>query len=402
MTLANLKQFLYDHPGYLKKGDWAISAATDCPENVCRLAKQEVKEEIKRKNENVSVSTGGTGNHEDFEDLDCYQEFLRDRGISPEDVVSVKHWQNMAGDPRFSVVTKNEQTVAEEDLREAILADIRKEAPGLYIPSANPLPKTGNLAVYHIPDIHLGKVAPNWTLGDATRVVQGVLEDLIQFAQIHNPEHNLLPLGHDILQVDYEHVSRSGTMHTTSSLTPVEMSVTKHSAFRAARHLGSHMIRRLSALAPTDTIIVPSNHSENSDLALGEVWKCQFEHDDRIRVDNDEDTDKVFEWGLNSLLMTHGHTVKWENLPLLFAVEYPQIWGRTKYREVLTGHFHHSKKRQIGDYQEMQGVTCRISPSLSPTDRWHRRFGYYSIPGAEVFIYNREKGIVAHYMRKIL
>ena len=33
-------------------------------------------------------------------------EHLLERGIDKKDVISVKHWQNMGGDLRFSVVTK--------------------------------------------------------------------------------------------------------------------------------------------------------------------------------------------------------------------------------------------------------------------------------------------------------
>ena len=40
---------------------------------------------------------------------------LKERGIKKEDVVSVKHWQSMKGDLRFSIVTKEKKHIKDEE-----------------------------------------------------------------------------------------------------------------------------------------------------------------------------------------------------------------------------------------------------------------------------------------------
>ena len=47
-------------------------------------------------------------------------EHLKERGINKEDVISVKHWQSMNGELRFSIVTKEKQRLQENELLEKI------------------------------------------------------------------------------------------------------------------------------------------------------------------------------------------------------------------------------------------------------------------------------------------
>ena len=50
---------------------------------------------------------------------------LKERGINKEDVVSVKHWQNMGGELRFSIVTKQEYGLDEEQILDKINNKVR-------------------------------------------------------------------------------------------------------------------------------------------------------------------------------------------------------------------------------------------------------------------------------------
>ena len=54
---------------------------------------------------------------------------LKERGIKKKDVVSVKHWQNMNGELRFSVVTKEGQGFSENDLLKRVGKFISEHAP---------------------------------------------------------------------------------------------------------------------------------------------------------------------------------------------------------------------------------------------------------------------------------
>jgi hypothetical protein len=54
---------------------------------------------------------------------------LKERGINKEDVVSVKHWQNMGGELRFSIVTKQEYGLDEEQILDKIKSLIEDYSP---------------------------------------------------------------------------------------------------------------------------------------------------------------------------------------------------------------------------------------------------------------------------------
>ena len=54
---------------------------------------------------------------------------LKERGIDKKDVVSVKHWQSMKGELRFSIVTKEQYGIAEEQILDKITDLIEDYSP---------------------------------------------------------------------------------------------------------------------------------------------------------------------------------------------------------------------------------------------------------------------------------
>lgn len=98
MTKDQIKAFLSEKPGYLKEGAERLSEKLNCSVETCRHALKEARIEARdgNTNENESVITE-------------FQTFLDKNEIAPEDVKSVKFWQTMSGDQRFSVVTKGDE-----------------------------------------------------------------------------------------------------------------------------------------------------------------------------------------------------------------------------------------------------------------------------------------------------
>lgn len=56
----------------------------------------------------------------------------------------------------------------------------------------------------------------------------------------------------------------------------------------------------------------------------------------------------VHEFGVNMILLHHGDRAKPDRLVHFAAAEFPEIWGRTKYRLALSGHVHHESAKEIG------------------------------------------------------
>ena len=89
-------------------------------------------------------------------------EHLQERGIDKKDVVSVKHWQNMSGELRFSVVTKT-NVVDEKDVFNNVIKLIEDYSPNY--PKIKH--KEGeNLLVINPADVHIGKYANESETGE--------------------------------------------------------------------------------------------------------------------------------------------------------------------------------------------------------------------------------------------
>ena len=100
MTKQEIKNFLKENVGYLKKGSEFLSEKFNCSVETCRLALREARAELKGSDfdlDNVSEN-----------DISEFNKFLKDNEIEKSDIKSVKFWQNMTGDNRFSVVVKGE------------------------------------------------------------------------------------------------------------------------------------------------------------------------------------------------------------------------------------------------------------------------------------------------------
>ena len=69
------------------------------------------------------------------------------------------------------------------------------------------------------------------------------------------------------------------------------------------------------------------------------------------------------------IMMAHGDVAK-KQLPMLFAGEYPNIWSKSKYREIHTGHFH---KEVVSDES---GVVKRQFGTPKKPDPYERKNGY--------------------------
>ena len=73
-----------------------------------------------------------------------------------------------------------------------------------------------------------------------------------------------------------------------------------------------------------------------------------------------------------------------------YKKENPEAWGRTKFREIHTGHYH---KQQL---EEHNGVRVRILSALTPADDWHAAMGFVgTIRQAEAYVWSKAEGLLA-------
>lgn len=303
---------------------------------------------------------------------------------------------------KFEFALERRHPAETEAFAEKLLEQVADKAPVYHSPGrANP--SSGNMQRILIPDIHLGKdgFQSNWGIEDATERVLSVVDDLAEQGAQHNVAQICLPLGHDILHIDSEHISRSGTTHATSGGTPVERTDPWIELFMAGCDLGERIIARLLEVAPVHVPVIPGNHSGHTEIAIGKYLMGLFRDSKDVTFDLSKERERYYRWGVNSFMDTHGDTCPFSDLPINFASLNGKLWGETQWREVNTGHKHVTKNKPVGmSSNEKNGCMVRISPSLSPQDAWHAKYHYHGIPGAESYVYNEERpGPFASYQR---
>jgi len=154
------------------------------------------------------------------------------------------------------------------------------------------------------------------------------------------------------------------------------------------------VLRRLVdfALARHDKVVLllaEGNHDLSTSVLLRAMFRALYENEPRVEVIDSELPYYAYQHGNTMLGWHHGHCKKKEQLPLLFAAQFPKMWGNTTKRAIHCGHLHHIDER------EHNGVTVVQHPTLAARDAHSARHGYISGRSAKVISYHKEFGEVA-------
>jgi hypothetical protein len=245
--------------------------------------------------------------------------------------------------------------------------------------------------LYTFTDYHLGMLAwhkeggSDWNVSIAEKTIVAALAQMIN----QSPKAHTAVLN---IQGDFLH---------TDGKTPVTPA-SKHvldadSRFPKIRKSAIRVIRSLVAMSlqrhqEVHLIIAEGNHDEESAGWLSDLFAVHYEEEHRISVSDAVLPFYVFEWGATMLGVHHGHKVKNESLPLLFAAQFPQEWGRTTRREIHCGHRHHR------DEKEYNGVTVVQHPTLAARDAYAARGGWIADRAAWAITYHKKYGAVGRVM----
>ena len=365
MTKDQIKAFLSEKPGYLKEGAERLSEKLNCSVETCRHALKEARIEARESNTNENESV-----------ITEFQTFLDKNEIAPEDVKSVKFWQTMSGDQRFSVVTKGDEA-SKHELKKEI-----EDFAAQYSPKVSKI-KTKKLTdpcVYEIslPDIHYGKRTEE-TLQDLETNFMSCVEDLVEKASGLDIEKFLLPIGNDGMNSE-------GMRRTTTKGTPQDDVADWKDTFRGYWKLMVRAIDHLKEIAPVHVIVVSGNHDFERMFYAGDVISGWYKNDKNVTVDNSLEQRKYFEYGNNMIMFTHGDKEKPAEMPLIMATEQPLMFARCEFREAHCGHLH---KEMVNEYR---GIKVRFLPSICSNDSWHKGMGYEAKRTAQAHIWSRERG----------
>jgi len=398
-------QFFVDHPGYLEWGLDRLSARfSQWSRETVAQAKQDAKNYIRGTNDSASTSTHKQPATEDSiprQDEDgkwqTYQEFLDERGITEDDVTSVKFWQTMGGEPRYSVVMKNEEPdIGRQDLEDASVELLRSYKPeSIYLPG--PTEAQEKCAIVNLFDAHIDKIAlPDEVYGVQHQTIEGNFETLkakfmavVESIRHENPEVIFFPVGSDFW-------NSNGSMNTTKKGTPQRALVPHEVSFRMGVDFYRWCIDILTQISPKVVVIsLKGNHDEDPVFYLSQILDITYEDHPRVEVNATRHQRKYFQYGDFGFGFGHGDKEKrqLDRLPLFFAQEGTEIWAATKFREMFFGDLHHRNEYKFKRARDGVGCYVYFLRSTNEADLWHSDSGWIGIPKAiNAFVYQKNGG----------
>jgi hypothetical protein len=245
--------------------------------------------------------------------------------------------------------------------------------------------------LYTFTDYHLGMLAwhkeggSDWNISIAEKTILAALVQMVN--QSPNAHTAVLNIQGDFLHTDGKTPVTPASKHVLDA----------DSRFPKIRRSAIRIIRSLVAIClsrhqEVRLIIAEGNHDEESAGWLSDLFSVHYEEDPRVTVNDSVLPFYVLEWGSTMLGIHHGHKVKNESLPLLFAAQFPQEWGRTTRREIHCGHRHHR------DEKEYNGVTVVQHPTLAARDAYAARGGWIADRAAWAITYHKKYGAVGRVM----
>jgi len=374
MTINEIKDFIAERRGYLKKSADVLSERLNCPIEDCETALYEARRLAREENTNDNDSV-----------ISEFEQFLDKNGISQSDVASVKFWQTVSGQQRFSVVTKGE-SMSVDSIKKEIEGFAEQYSPDVDLIERKPLSRPIAYEI-SLPDIHYGKLH-DLSLEKVEQQYMTVVQELVNKAAGLEIERFILPVGNDGMNSE-------GMRRTTTKGTPQEESAGWKDTFRGYWRLMTRAVNYLKEKAPVDIIVVSGNHDYERMFYAGDVLAGWYRNDANVTVDNDYNSRKYYEYGKNMLMFTHGDKEKPADMPLIMATEKPEMFARTSHREVHCGHLH---KEMVNEYR---GIKVRFLPSICPNDEWHKQMGYEAKRTGQAYIWNKSTGLEGYLQSNV-
>ena len=258
--------------------------------------------------------------------------------------------------------------VPQEAATNDLLERIREAMDGIKVAEALPPPEHHNsdlMTVYPLFDVHLGMAASLLETGEeySTYIAAKRVIDCVSKCTMSAPpsKHAVILVGGDLLHHnDATNMTKSGHILDVSTRIDETIEVAIW-AIATAIEIAAKRHERVSVA------IIPGNHDRDAYLAVMFALRERYRNNERIEVQRHYGDFFVMEFGQIMLTAHHGDKAKAERLVMHMANEWPEMWGRTKYRYYFTGHLHHAKLQDIGGVQveQLRAITARDAYSAS-------------------------------------
>ncbi len=138
--------------------------------------------------------------------------------------------------------------------------------------------------------------------------------------------------------------------------------------------------------------MMEGNHDPAGSIWLRIMFAMLYANNPRVTIDESPNPYAAYEFGKTLLGFHHGHLIgpqKGMTLPLVFAAQFREMWGRCEFVYIHTGHKHHV------DEKEHPGAKVIQHATLAAPDAFAARGGWLSKRQIVSMTYHREKGEIA-------
>lgn len=291
------------------------------------------------------------------------------------------------GESKLQWIKTDANKEAQEELMRECIEALKAELPK-YDPVSFKATTVSDLAtVYTITDAHVGMKAwgketgADWDLDIAERTITSAMFELI----------NAAPCSYLCV------VAQLGDFLHADSITPMTPTgghlLDADDRFSKVVNVAIRILRRVIAHALTKHekilfINAEGNHDLSSSIWLRELFKAVYENEPRIDVIDTPLPYYVYKHGETMLAWHHGHLKKNDQLPILFASQFHDMWGKTVKRYCHTGHRHHF------DEKEHSGMYVVQHSTIAARDAYAARGGWMSERNMKAITYHKKFGEV--------
>lgn len=331
--------------------------------------------------------------------IDSVKKKAAQQGYSPEHdmtrvvpdgfkVKGVSTYYNAEGNPSGQWVKSSADEERRKELIKAAFDAMADDLPRIdkIVYKGVPLQTLCNL--YVMTDCHVGMLAwhkeggQDWDLKIAERVLTGCFEQMV----MSSPQ-----AGTGIVAQLGDWLHSDGLLPVTPTSHHV---LDQDGRFSKIVQTSVKILRRLVDFALTrhEKVIVlmcEGNHDPASSIWLRTMFRALYENEPRVQVIDSELPYYVYQHGDTMIAFHHGHIKKNDALPILFAAQFPQVWGKTTKRYAHTGHRHHVEEK------EHSGMTVVQHPTLAARDAYAARGGWLAERQVSAITYHAKFGQVS-------
>jgi hypothetical protein len=285
------------------------------------------------------------------------------------------------------------KTDVDEEKRQQLIRDAF-DAMAQELPRLQPVQMPGDVSnslatLYTLTDSHVGMLAwakeggADWDLSIAEATLVGCFAQMVQASPAARVGF-VNQLG-DFLHYD----------SAVAPVTPLHGHVLDSDGrFSKMVTTAVRILRRVIdlALAKHEKVVVlmaEGNHDMASSVWLRVMFRALYENEPRVEVVDSELPYYVYQHGKTMLAFHHGHLKKNDQLPILFAAQFPKVWGETEKRYAHCGHRHHAEEK------EHSGLTVIQHPTLAARDAYAARGGWIADRAVTAITYHSQFGQVA-------